>query len=235
MKVTDMGQYFNPNHAAFAKAVRSQIYVDKTGEKFVMIIDEWDAVDAVFREDACNHKVQDGYSFRRLKHVYCPNSVANAMLDGEYNSYWTGTIAYESLKYYIAIHQDGLQSVVIRLLAGDRCKVNAGTFENDLTRIHSKDDVLTILIHLGYLAYDAEKEEVYIPNEEVRRAFMGAVAGTDWAKNSAVASVDCLTTFAAAPITSHESSAIRNYSIPPHPHSPQQHYRYCEKYQNFRL
>ncbi len=26
-----MGQYFNPNHAAFAKAVRSQIYVDKTG------------------------------------------------------------------------------------------------------------------------------------------------------------------------------------------------------------
>lgn len=52
----------------------------------------------------------DGYSFRRLKHIYCPNSVTNAMLDGEYNSYWTGTIAYESLKYYITIDQDGLVS-----------------------------------------------------------------------------------------------------------------------------
>lgn len=66
------------------------------------------------------------------------------------------------------------------MLAGERCKVNAGTFENDLTKINSRDDVLTILIHLGYLGYDAVKEEVYIPNEEVRRAFTGAVNGTDW-------------------------------------------------------
>ena len=36
------------------------------------------------------------------------------------------------------------------------------------------------LIHLGYLGYDAVKEEVYILNEEVRRAFAGAVSGTDW-------------------------------------------------------
>lgn len=122
----------------------------------------------------------DGYGFRRLKHVYCPNSVTNAMLDGEYNSYWTGTVAYESLKYYITINKDGLKRAVIGLLAGERCKINTETFENDLTKISSRDDVLTILIHLGYLGYDAVKEEVYIPNEEVRRAFAGAVSGTDW-------------------------------------------------------
>ena len=122
----------------------------------------------------------DGYGFRRLKHVYCPNSVTNAMLDGEYNSYWTGTVAYESLKYYITVNQDGLKSAVVRLLAGERCKINTETFENDLSKISSRDDVLTLLIHLGYLGYDAVKEEVYIPNEEVRRAFTGAVAGTDW-------------------------------------------------------
>lgn len=115
----------------------------------------------------------DGYGFRRLKHVYCPNSVTNAMLDGEYNSYWTGTVAYESLKYYITIDKEGLKSTIIRLLAGERCRVNAGTFENDLTKINSRDDVLTILIHLGYLGYDEIKEEVYIPNEEVRKAFTG--------------------------------------------------------------
>jgi hypothetical protein len=44
-----------------------------------------------------------------------------------------------------------------------------------MTSIQSKDDVLTLLTHLGYLAYDAEREEVYIPNEEVRREFIRAV------------------------------------------------------------
>lgn len=122
----------------------------------------------------------DGYSFKGLAHIYCPNSVTNAMLDGEYNNYWTGTAAYESLKYYITIDKDGLKNDVVRLLAGERCRVNVGTFENDMTKINSRDDVLTILIHLGYLGYDAKNEEAYIPNEEVRKAFSGAVEGTDW-------------------------------------------------------
>lgn len=122
----------------------------------------------------------DGYGFREIRHIYCPNSVANAMFDREFNSYWTGTVAYESLKRYITLNQDGLQADIVRLLAGERCRVNAGKFENDLTRIHSKDDVLTVLIHLGYLGYDADRAQVYIPNEEVRKAFAGAVEDTDW-------------------------------------------------------
>lgn len=122
----------------------------------------------------------DGYSFKNLSHIYCPNSVINAMLDGEYSNYWTGTVAYESLKYYITIDKDGLKNAIVRLLAGDHCKVNVATFENDMTKINSRDDVLTILIHLGYLGYDSKNEEAYIPNEEVRKAFTGAVEGTDW-------------------------------------------------------
>lgn len=122
----------------------------------------------------------DGYGFKGLKHIYCPNSVINAMIDGEYNSYWTGTAAYESLKYYITLNKDGLKTDVIRLLAGQRCKVNPDTFENDLTKIENKDHVLTILIHLGYLGYDAVKSEVYIPNMEVRKAFTGVIEQTNW-------------------------------------------------------
>lgn len=122
----------------------------------------------------------DGYSFKSLTHIYCPNSVTNAMLDGEYHNYWTGTVAYESLKYYITIDKDGLKSAIIRLLAGERCRVNVATFENDMTKINSADDVLTVLIHLGYLGYDSQNEVAYIPNEEVRKAFAGAVEGTDW-------------------------------------------------------
>ena len=40
--------------------------------------------------------------------------------------------------------------------------------------------MLTVLIHLGYLAYDKEAEEVYIPNKEVRTVFKNAVKLTDW-------------------------------------------------------
>jgi hypothetical protein len=70
---------------------------------------------------------------------------------------------------------NGLKEEVIQMLGGAHCTIDTGTFQNDMTNIQSKDDVLTLLIHLGYLAYDAEHEEVYIPNEEVRREFIRAV------------------------------------------------------------
>lgn len=122
----------------------------------------------------------DGYSFRNIQHIYSPNSVVNAMLDGEYSNYWTSTVAYESLKNYISMNFDGLKEVVIQLLAGSRCKVDIDLFENDITSFKQKDDILTTLIHLGYLGYDCNRGEVFIPNEEVRAAFYKAVKGTDW-------------------------------------------------------
>lgn len=122
----------------------------------------------------------DGYSFRRLKHVYNPNSVVNAMLDGEYANYWSNTVSYESLKEYISMNFEGLRDMVVQMFTGARCRVDISTFQNDMTSFNSRDDVLTALIHLGYLAYDADTGEAYVPNEEVRAAFAGAVKGTDW-------------------------------------------------------
>lgn len=122
----------------------------------------------------------DGYSFRRVKHVYNPNSVVNAMLDGEYDSYWSNTASYESLKDYISMNFDGLRDMVVQMLAGGRCTVDTKSFQNDMTSFKNRDDVLTMLIHLGYLAYDADTREAYVPNEEVRAAFARAVDDTDW-------------------------------------------------------
>lgn len=122
----------------------------------------------------------DGYSFRKLKHVYNPNSVVNAMLDGEYDSYWSNTVSYGSLKEYICLNFEGLRDLVIQMFAGARCTVDINTFQNDMTSFKSRDDVLTALIHLGYLAYDADTREAYVPNEEVRAAFERAVRDTGW-------------------------------------------------------
>ena len=64
--------------------------------------------------------------------------------------------------------------VVLEMLAGKRIYVNTGSFQNDLSAISTKDDALTALIHLGYLGYDAETEEAFIPNFEVSMAFQAA-------------------------------------------------------------
>lgn len=55
------------------------------------------------------------------------------------------------------------------MLGGQKCQIDTGTFQNDMTSLQGKDDVLTLLVHLGYLAYDDDSKEVYIPNEEVRQ------------------------------------------------------------------
>ena len=109
----------------------------------------------------------DGYSFSRAKSIYSPNSVVQAIKNEEFGDYWTETETYESLKFYISLNEDGLKDAVISMLGGERCRINTRTFQNDMSNIKSKDDVLTLLVHLGYLAYDSDRNEVYIPNQEV--------------------------------------------------------------------
>lgn len=130
----------------------------------------------------------DGYSFRRESHVYNPNSVVKAMFFGEYENYWTSTETYRDLCGYIVMNFDGLKDDVLKMMSGGRCLVDINSFENDMVSFQSKDDVLTVLIHLGYLAYDADRKEVYIPNYEVKSAFYTAVRNTKW--NSVVKEIE---------------------------------------------
>ena len=66
------------------------------------------------------------------------------------------------------------------MLAGGRAMVNTTKFRNDLSAIRSRDDVLTVLIHLGYLAFDWERRECYVPNYEVSEELANAVEETGW-------------------------------------------------------
>ncbi|MDD7388911.1 MAG: AAA family ATPase [Lachnospiraceae bacterium] len=129
-------------------------------------------------EDA--KKWYDGYSFSKVKSVYSPNSVIQAIINEEFGDYWTETETYESLKSYIDLNEDGLKDAIVSMLAGNRCRINTRTFQNDISNIKNKDDVLTLLVHLGYLAYDSTKREVYIPNQEVADEFKNAVEYSGW-------------------------------------------------------
>ena len=75
---------------------------------------------------------------------------------------------------------DGLKDAIIQMVAGGNYKVNPNNFQNDMVSFNSKDDILTLLIHLGYLAYNPDTKVVYIPNEEVREEFKNAVEDAGW-------------------------------------------------------
>lgn len=117
----------------------------------------------------------DGYSFKGAGSVYNPNSVMKAAKYGDFDSYWTETSAAEGLMEYISHDYNGLTKTIAELIAGIDVKVSVTGFANDLTTFRGKDDVLTLMIHLGYLAYDSVNKTVRIPNEEIKLEFQKAV------------------------------------------------------------
>ena len=122
----------------------------------------------------------DGYNIGKEKSIYNPYSVMKALQRGVCRSYWTTTGAYDSVITYIQMNFDGLKDDIIRMLSGERVYVNTLKFQNDMHIVRSKNDVLTVLIHLGYLAYDGDKRQCFIPNKEVSDEFLNAVEDTSW-------------------------------------------------------
>ena len=120
----------------------------------------------------------DGYSFKDVPHIYNPNSVVNVATYKKFISYWTKTETFESLQEYIDMNMEGLRDDIVKLIAGEDVIVDVSTFSNDMVTFHSKDDVLTLLIHLGYLAIKGSTNLgviVYIPNEEIKLEFKTCV------------------------------------------------------------
>lgn len=130
----------------------------------------------------------DGYTFPKAAHIYNPKSVVDALRAEEFASYWTQTETYEALKIYIDMNFDGLKDAIIQMITGERVMINPEKFQNDMTTFSSKDDVLTLLVHLGYLAFDRSTSMVYIPNVEIRGEFRNAIEGEYW--KEVVASIE---------------------------------------------
>ncbi len=126
----------------------------------------------------------DGYSFEGEESVYSPRSVVNCMRLGKIENYWNQTETFEALQIYIDMNFDGLKDDVISMIAGEKIPVNTGSFTNDMTTFRTEDDVLTLLIHLGYLGYDNSEKCVFIPNNEIRSEYVNAVSVSDWGEVS---------------------------------------------------
>ena len=125
-------------------------------------------------------KWYDGYQIGSEPSMFNPNSVMQAVSRNWCRSYWASTGAFDAVKDYIQMNYEGLKDDIIRMLGGGRCSVDPTGFQNDMSVIRSRDDVLTVLIHLGYLSYDRREEECYIPNREVAGEMVNAVKATSW-------------------------------------------------------
>lgn len=120
----------------------------------------------------------NGYCIEGQGHIYNPKSVSDALNEGQCKDYWNKSGGFSELEEYINMNFDGLGEDVINLLAGTEISVNVLGFSNDLDSFQDKDEVITALIHLGYLTYQNGK--VRIPNRELREEFANTVKKLSW-------------------------------------------------------
>lgn len=112
--------------------------------------------------------------------LYSPLSVVKAVSTGLIMNYWNNTESYEALAEYIRKDYFDLKGTVALLMDGGRVKPDLSTYQNDMTTFHSKDDILALLIHLGYLGYDSSTKEVFIPNKEILDVFRASTKSDEW-------------------------------------------------------
>lgn len=112
--------------------------------------------------------------------MFLPTAVVSLMLRGEFQSYWSQTGSYEAILPLINMNFDGLKAAILTMLSGSSVKVRVNSFQNDMVTFKNKDDVLTLLIHLGYLGYDQKQQMAFIPNEEIRTELADAIEETRW-------------------------------------------------------
>lgn len=124
-------------------------------------------------------KWYDGYLLDGYQ-VYNPKAVVSVMTKGRFRSYWSETGSYEVVVPLICMNYDGLKNSIIEMLSGSEVKVDTATFKNDPAEIQNRDDVITYLIHLGYLGYNEDSESAFVPNEEIRQELITAVRSSNW-------------------------------------------------------
>ena len=129
-----------------------------------------DEVKALCEEYSMNYEEckswYDGYVLNGYE-IYNPESVVRAMEDGMYEGYWSKTSVFKVISEQIGRNFAGTRDAVIRMLSGESADVNILSYMNTMTDFESLDDVLSYLIHIGYLAYDRKERTCHIPNREI--------------------------------------------------------------------
>ena len=126
----------------------------------------------------------DGYIIGREKSMFNPFSVMQSILFRNYNSYWSKTASFMAIETYLHTDVDNVRTKIIEMMSGGTEVIEPASFRNDMKNIETSDDVMTLLVHLGYLSYEPETQRVRIPNTEVAIEFKNAVSVAGWGELS---------------------------------------------------
>lgn len=126
----------------------------------------------------------DGYIIGTEKSMFNPNSVMLSIRFRNYLSYWAKTASFMAIETYLHTDVDNVRTKIIGMMNGESATVRVSSFRNDMNNIYNCDDVLTLLVHLGYLSYNPETQTVTIPNTEVSEEFENAVSVAGWGELS---------------------------------------------------
>jgi hypothetical protein len=126
----------------------------------------------------------DGYIIGNERSMFNPNSVMMSISKRNYNSFWTRTASFATIEQYIKIDADNVREKIVRMLNGESVVVEVTSFRNDMKNVENSDDVLTLLVHLGYLSYDPDTQKVRIPDSEVAGEFRLAIGSAGWGEVS---------------------------------------------------
>ena len=176
LPVKKYGQHSALNMFTEVSMTDAREYADLTGFTSEEVEDLCDRYEMPF-EDL--RSWYDGYNVDGVD-VYNPRSVVMSVTGHRLSNYWTQTETFEALRVYIEMDFDGLREKVMKMIAGERISINTEKFQNDMRSLSTADDVLTLLIHLGYLTYDFDTKEVWIPNNEVQKEFINCIEDRGW-------------------------------------------------------
>ncbi|KAG4103763.1 hypothetical protein H8356DRAFT_1374253 [Neocallimastix lanati (nom. inval.)] len=101
--------------------------------------------------------------------LYIPYSVIQTIKNKKIDNYWIKTESNAVFLDYVVKDLKGEEKDIALLMNKGRLKVKIDAYRSDV--IENKDTILTVLIHLGYLAYDSKSKNVYIPNKEIKQKF----------------------------------------------------------------
>lgn len=81
----------------------------------------------------------DGYRIKNID-INNPQAVFNAVITGDFKSYWSATSTYKVIAEKISMTFYGTKDDVITMLAGGKIDVNIEKYENRMDVFNSKDE-----------------------------------------------------------------------------------------------
>lgn len=198
-----MGSYLNPGKSSFEMALNSQIFVDKSG-----MIDRTNRLIKTMQRFICVSRPRrfgKSMALDMLAAYYGRETDSSSLFDdlqiSKKESYLKNLDQYDVIKINIqeflsATHTvDDMIKMISRYLIFDLTEqfhevryrdennlvqVMKDIFSQTGRSFATRDNVLTLLIHLGYLTYNSERHMASISNREVSQECMNAISTMNW-------------------------------------------------------